>query len=204
MKDNSKFKNKYRIASARLREFDYSTDGYYFVTICTKNHRHFFGEIADGEMRLSEMGKIAQKCWAEIPEHFPFVKLDEFVVMPNHIHGIIIIDHSPVETHNYASPVCEKSIEKQDLMVLQDIKKTQNIASLRDVNGSGAGGQSGNLASVVRGFKIGVTKFAKANRINFAWQPRFYDHVIRKDESLSRIREYIRYNPINWNKDQYN
>ena len=94
MDGDPKFKNKYRIDSARLREFDYSADGYYFVTICTKNHRHYFGEIVDGEMRLSEAGKIAQKCWAEIPEHFPFVKLDESVVMPNHIHGVTIIDFS--------------------------------------------------------------------------------------------------------------
>ncbi|KKQ13493.1 MAG: hypothetical protein US30_C0013G0028 [Candidatus Moranbacteria bacterium GW2011_GWF2_36_839] len=93
-----KFKNKYTIKSARLQNYDYSQNGMYlprrqagFVTICTKDKEYFFGEIKNGTMVLSDVGKMADKYWREIPAHFPFVKLDEFVVMPNHVHGIVEI-----------------------------------------------------------------------------------------------------------------
>lgn len=91
-----KFKNKYRIPSARLQNWDYGANGAYFITICTHNREHFFGEIvvSAGEptMQLSEMGKLAEQHWMEIPTHFPFVELGNFVVMPNHTHGILIVD----------------------------------------------------------------------------------------------------------------
>ena len=88
----NKFRNKYRIPSARLQSWDYSINGAYFITICTQNRNHFFGKIINQEMQLSEIGKLAQKYWLEIPEHFPFVALGNFVMMPNHFHGILIID----------------------------------------------------------------------------------------------------------------
>lgn len=86
------FRNKYRVSSTRLQTHDYSSNGYYFLTICTKNRENYFGEIVNNKMQLSKIGKTAKKFWREIPKHFPFVKLDEFVVMPNHVHGIIIIN----------------------------------------------------------------------------------------------------------------
>jgi putative transposase len=86
-----KFKNKYRISSARLQTWDYGSNGSYFVTICTYKRICYFGRIESGIMQLSDLGNIAQKCWQEIPNHFPFVELSEFVVMPNHVHGIITI-----------------------------------------------------------------------------------------------------------------
>jgi putative transposase len=109
-----KFRGKYRIPPARLQTWDYGSNALYFITICTKNRKHFFGEIANGQMMLSEIGRLAEKYWHEIPEHFPFVILDEFVVMPNHIHGIIEIAKTNgatetndavnnVETQNFAS-----------------------------------------------------------------------------------------------------
>lgn len=88
-----KFRNKYRIKSARCHNWDYSSNAAYFVTICTQNREHFFGKIVNQKMILSEIGKIADKFWYEIPNHFPYIKLDAFIVMPNHIHGIIIIDN---------------------------------------------------------------------------------------------------------------
>jgi putative transposase len=94
-----KYQNKYRIQSARLPSWDYSSNAVYFITICTNNREYFFGEIIDGKMQLSEPGKIANRFWLEIPDHFPFVILDEFVVMPNHIHGIIVIN-KPVDNNN--------------------------------------------------------------------------------------------------------
>ncbi len=87
-----KYNNKYPIPSARLQSWDYGSNGAYFITICTKNRKHFFGEISGGEMHLNELGKLAEKYWIEIPQHFTFIELGEFVVMPNHMHGILIID----------------------------------------------------------------------------------------------------------------
>jgi hypothetical protein len=87
-----KYQNKYRIASARMKNYDYASNGAYFITIVTKNRDHFFGDIEDNTMILNEIGKIARKYWDEIPRHFPFIRLDEMVVMPNHIHGILWID----------------------------------------------------------------------------------------------------------------
>ena len=95
-----KFKNKYRIPSARLQTWDYGWNGPYFVTICTQNRQHYFGDFANGEMQLSEMGVLAQKYWYEIPKHFSFVELDAFVVMPNHVHGIIIINKTENERND--------------------------------------------------------------------------------------------------------
>lgn len=87
-----KFQNKYRIPSARLRTWDYGSDGYYFITICTAHHECYFGEIRDGEMHLNELGEIAHQIWTEIPIRFPYIELGSFVVMPNHVHGILIVD----------------------------------------------------------------------------------------------------------------
>ena len=94
----SLYKDKYRVESIRLKNWDYTFNGYYFITICTKNKECYFGEIIDDKMILSEIGKIAHKYWQEIPKHFPFAQLDKFVIMPNHMHGIIIIDNGNVET----------------------------------------------------------------------------------------------------------
>ena len=174
-----KFKNKYRIASTRLRNWDYAADGYYFVTICTKDKKCYFGNVLDSAMKLSKIGKIANVYWQEIPKHFPFVELDEFIVMPNHIHGIIIINN---------------------------IVETQNVASLQLQRGAKNkfGPQSKNLASIIRGFKIGVKKWATINNIPFQWQSRFYDNIVRNGKSLSKIRQYIANNPSNWERDKNN
>jgi putative transposase len=97
----NKFQNKYRISTSRLKNWDYGTNGAYFITICTRNREHFFGEIVvvegENEMQWNEIGKLAYQFWAEIPEHFPFVSLGNFQIMPNHIHGILIIDKRNVD-----------------------------------------------------------------------------------------------------------
>jgi len=186
-----KFQNKYRIPSARLKNWDYGSNAMYFVTICTNNRVKYFGEIVETQdfaspqktMQLSEIGTIAQKCWVEITNHFPFVELGEFIVMLNHLHGIIIID-KPVNDIDNA------------------IVETQNFASLQE-NKNKFGPQSKNLASIIRGFKIGVTKFARNNKIEFDWQSRFHDHIIRNDESFQRISDYIINNPSKWTEDKF-
>lgn len=90
--DQDKFKGRYHIKSQRLQNWDYAAAGFYFVTICTQDKEHYFGEIINHKMQFTEIGRIAEQCWIEIPKHFPFVKLDRYIVMPNHVHGIIIID----------------------------------------------------------------------------------------------------------------
>jgi len=179
---SDKFRNKFRIPSSRLLYWDYSDNGYYFITICTKDKEEFFGEIISNKINLTEIGFIANKYWFKIPNHFPFVKLDEFVVMPNHLHGILIIRNviPHVETQNFASLQQEIQIKSQNKF----------------------GPQSKNLASIIRGFKIGVKKYATINKINFFWQSRYYDHVIRNGKEFYRIKQYIRNNPINWEEDR--
>jgi putative transposase len=165
----------------RHKEYDYSQNGFYFVTICTKDRELFFGDAVDCKIKLSKIGIIANKFWREIPSHFPFAKLDEFIIMPNHIHGIIQID---------------KQIMK--------IVGTQDFAFPQNNNENKFGPQSKNLSSIIRGFKIGVTKFAKNNDIEFAWQSRFHDRIIRDEDELNRIREYIIDNPLRWKSDRNN
>ena len=122
-----KFQGKYRIASARLQSWDYGANGAYFITICTKNRKHFFGEIENHQMILNDIGKLAEKYWIEIPSHFPFIELGNFVVMPNHTHGILIIDKldASVETLHIddkvlraASETCRSRFEKTFLQTM--------------------------------------------------------------------------------------
>ena len=178
MTEADKFQGKYRIPSVRWANWDYSSNAAYFVTICVADRVHDFGEIINGQMNLSLLGKAAQDDWEEIPAHFPFVESGEFVVMPNHVHGIVVINKT-------SEPVVE----------------TQNFASLRSTNKLGP--QSQNLASIVRGYKIGVTKFARQNNLPFAWQARYYDHVIRNPHEYEQIGQYILANPQNWDKDEF-
>jgi putative transposase len=195
-----KILKKYRIPSSRLQNWNYGWNAAYFVTICTQHRECYFGNIIETqnfasphesphEIKLSDIGKIAHQYWNEIPNHFPFVELGEFVVMPNHVHGIIIINKNNDENGD-------------------EIEETQNFASPQkhppqQPQQNKFGPQSKNLASIIRGYKSGVKKYATMNHINFAWQSRFHDHIIRNDESFQRISEYIVNNPLNWSGDNY-
>ena len=142
----NKFQNKYRIPSARLQMWDYSNNGAYFITICTQNRHHFFGQIQNQKMQLSEIGKLAEKFWCEIPNHFPIVQLGNFVVMPNHVHGILIIDNSQIslDTRFIASDNVDgmnnsRFITSDDNDENNNIEKTRLIASLRGEIGGFSG-----------------------------------------------------------------
>ncbi len=182
-----KFQNKYRISSIRLQNWDYRWAGVYFITICTQNRVHYFGEIKSGQMQLSPIGIIADILWYEIKNHFTNIKLDEFVVMPNHIHGVIIItnnndhDNVMVETgHALPLPSNKKTIGQQ---------RFQNIGK-------------NSISSIVGSYKSAVTKHTHRLGFNFAWQTRFYDHIIRDDKSFKKISNYIIHNPANWQEDK--
>ena len=203
-----KYRNKYRIKSNRLQNWDYGWSGHYFVTICTAKKSRYFGDI-DGQKNivvLSEIGEIAYKCWMEIPQRFPFVQLKEFVVMPNHVHGILVLsgnknfddqknnvnDDTYVETRHALSlrtnPYPNPRLQSQSQTV--GVKRFQNQ------------GQN-TLSSIIGSYKSAVTRYAHRSGFYFFWQSRFYDHVIRNDESLLSIQDYIKNNPLKWIYDKY-
>src|SRR5687767_2604455 len=178
--------------SYRLRHWDYSSNAPYFITICTQNRKHFFGEISDGKMHLSDIGKIAENEWIKTPNIRPEMQLElgEFVVMPDHFHAILIIGHGRGDASSDATPGGAT-------------RPFQNKF----------GPQSNNLASIIRGFKSAVTTQVKKTyssrdamhcvHPSFKWQSGFHDHIIRDAESFARIEKYIMNNPVNWNVDEF-
>ncbi|MFP4041189.1 MAG: transposase, partial [Bacteroidales bacterium] len=148
----AKFKNRYRIGSARLKHWNYAWNGAYFITICTANRECFFGNIIDGNMHLSNSGQFAYKFWQEIPDHFPFVELDAFVVMPNHMHGIIVIDN---RNDNVKTLHCNVSTNHKNQFM-------SNISP-----------KPGSVSTIIRSYKSIVTKHARKINPAFAWQSRF-------------------------------
>lgn len=202
----NKFKDKYRISSARLQTWDYSLNGSYFITICTQNREHFFGKIVNQEMQLSELGKLAQQFWIEIPIHFPFVELGNFVVMPNHVHGILIINNSTVETRFIASDIAS-NIESNNEKNFVIEKETRLIASLRDNIGGICGDKNpmlhDNISKIIRWYKGRCTYESRKMVSIFGWQSRFYDYIIRNSKSFDIIQNYIFENPSKWENDTF-
>ena len=193
-----KYKNKYRIASARAQWWDYGANGLYFVTICCHNRVCWFGNVVDGKMILSKIGGIAEKCWIEIPEHFPFVKLHHHIIMPNHVHGIIEIAKTGDGITDDAV-----TVETQDFASLPSNPTPPANANPTPQPKNQFGPQSKNLASIIRGFKIGVTKNARQFNPDFQWQARSHDIIIRDEKSYCNISNYIEKNPINWETDKF-
>ena len=176
-----KYKNKYRISSARLKNWDYKSNGAYFITINTKNRNPHFGSIYLGEMYLSKIGKLAHDYWIEIPKHFPNATVDTFVIMPDHMHGIIIINN-----------------DVDDVDDVDDVVKTLqcNVSSVM----SNISSKRGSISTIIRSYKSVTTKHARKINPNFGWQTRFHDRVIRDTPELNRIQKYILENPENWNR----
>ncbi|MCK4464495.1 MAG: hypothetical protein KAU83_02190, partial [Bacteroidales bacterium] len=210
------FKNKYRIKSTRLKGWDYSSPGAYFVTIVTKNRAYYFGNVENGDMHLNELGEIAQQCFEKIPEHFLFVSLDSFVIMPNHVHGIIIIKpgnggeiHSStkteiindggagdVETLHATSLQQQPQQPETDAASYITAPKNKKMASISP--------KPSSLSVIIRSYKSAVSKQARQIHPDFVWQSRYYDHIIRDKKSLNNIRQYIIQNPLNWQADAEN
>lgn len=189
----NKFKNKYRIPSARLQTWDYSNNGAYFITICTQNRNHFFGKIIYQEMQLSEIGKLAQKYLLEIPEHFPFVALGNFVVMPNHFHGILIIDKTNIDSNEPPAIV-----ETRHCLVSTIVSSNETIGQSRFQNQG-----KNTISSIVGSYKSIVTKMSRPINPNFGWQSRFHDHIIRNANAFENIQNYIANNPAKWKEDTF-
>ena len=163
---------KHHRRSLRLKGYDYSRSGAYFVTICTHGRECLFGEVMDGDMRLNDVGRAAQAEWVRLPEHFQSVELDEFVIMPNHVHGIILVG-----------------------------------AGLAPPDGRGAASSAPTLGHILRAFKsisaIAVNRLLGRSGRSL-WQRNYYEHIVRNENELARIREYIANNPAQWALDREN
>jgi REP-associated tyrosine transposase len=166
--------DKHHRKSIRLKEYDYSNPNWYYVTICTKDFKHWFGKVSGSEVRHNDLGKIAIKYFREIPIHFENIEIDYFIVMPNHVHGIVIIN-------NFVGTRDRVSLQQQFGKQLKN-----------------------SLSLIINQYKGSVTRYARKNGCEkFAWQSRFYDHIIRNEQDLHRIRKYIQNNPLKWEVDEY-
>lgn len=187
MKQKRLYNNKYRIESTRLKNFDYSTPGAYFVTICTKNRIPDFGYIKKHFVSLSWAGCIVHRCWQDLPNHYPNCILDEFIVMPDHIHGIIILTdgahhNTTVGTVATDCPVVETGFKPVST------PNTPNTPT-----------KQYSLSEIIRGFKTFSARKINDHQKTIGrslWQSRFYEHVIREDNAIDKIRNYIAHNPM--------
>jgi len=179
------YKNKYRVETTRLKNWDYTSDGRYFITVCTIGRKNLFGTIENGIIILNENGRIVEQCWFDLPNHYSNLILDAFVVMPNHIHGIMIIDNSivetgfkPVSTETGFKPVSTDSKSKMH-GIFEFVRALKTFSSRRMNNLENTAGKQ-------------------------RWQTRFHDHIIRDEQELIRIQQYIHNNPSSWDNDSLN
>ncbi|ACL06120.1 conserved hypothetical protein [Desulfatibacillum aliphaticivorans] len=166
-----------------MKYYDYSSAGAYFVTICTHNRELLFGHINEGELFLNEYGFLVEKRLLQIPDHFPGALIDEYVIMPNHFHGIIILEgeSSRNQRRTIEGPDQDASSQSRRLKPkLGDIIAYLKYLTTKDIN---------------------AIRDAPGQKV---WQPDYYDHVIRNERALNRIRMYIRANPKQWNSDPEN
>jgi putative transposase len=185
----SLFQNKYRVESIRLHGYDYSQNGMYFVTVCTNDRVYLFGRIDNRKMVLNRYGTIVVQCWNDLPNHYPNIILDEFVVMSNHIHGIIIIDNNLNTSSKVETGLKPVSTE---ITQIPDITNGHNPPKNHQ-NRHG-------LSEIVRALKTfssrQINELRHTQGINI-WQPGYYDHIIHSQNEYKRIKMYIRNNPNN-------
>ena len=168
--------------SIRLREYDYAQAGAYFITICTHNSVNLFGSVVaglqpalSGEMQVNTFGKVVQTCWEELPAHYPHVQLDAFVVMPNHVHGIVVLVEDSVGEGS--KPALATTRKRHGLPEIVRAFKTFSARRINQLYNS--------LGTPV-------------------WQRNYYEHVIRDLSALNRVQEYIHTNPLRWDMDREN
>jgi putative transposase len=186
--------------SIRLQGYDYRLAGAYFVTLCSQDRACLFGDLKDGQMHLSDIGRIVQEEWLRAEIVRAHVELDAFVVMPNHLHGIIVLS-GDVEDR------LPTPIPRPDLIVpvgATQPRATQPRATQRVAP---TGPRSGSLGAIIGQFKAVTTKRARAlggEAVGSLWQRNYYERIIRNEAELDRIRHYIEQNPINWARDAEN
>lgn len=199
-------RHKFKNGQLRLRSWNYSWDGCYFITIKTKDRIPFFGEIVAGQMILNGAGKLAQELWEFIPKQFNFIHLGELTVMPDHIHGILLLQHPDSHQNNKNSLVAKTCQPRADrdqtdyLPLKEDLTNTDYLAS------KNTGGITGinnpmlqdSISKVMRWYKGRCSFEVRKIGIPLEWQSRFHDHVIRDQNAFERISQYIIDNPKNW------
>ena len=204
-----KFQGRYRIDSTRLSKWNYGWNASYFVTFCTEGKEPFFGHIDKQQFVANSLGDIALQCWQEIPYRYPFVQLDEFVVMPNHVHGIVRIEHGG---NLRDAGCCRDAINR--VSTLKPAATFTNYPTASDINSpphKQHGGSTGhhnpmlheNLSRVIRWYKGRITYECRKINPSFGWQERFHEHIIRNEQSYQTIKKYIINNPANWENDKF-
>ena len=168
--------NKRNRKSPRAKWWDYRWSGVYFLTLCTKGRKHYFGEIKNGQLIYSPSGAIADLLWHEIPKRYPYIKLGAFVVMPDHLHGILFLEQ----------PEEERTSERT----------SHGLSGQRFRNPG-----KHSISTIMGGYKAAVTKHARRMGFEFAWQSRFHDSILWEEENLRRVTRYIENNPKNWKKN---
>lgn len=209
---SEKYQNKYRIDSIRLQNWDYRWNAPYFITICTESKNHYFGEIINSKMILSKQGILADVFWHEIKNHAQNVELDEFMVMPNHIHGILVLNNSGgdgddknnnnnanVETTHALSLPSRPSPQPHPELPQSPSPQSKKTIGQQRFQHQG----KNSLSSIVGSYKSVVTKHANRLQLDFGWQSRFYENIIRDAEAYEQIKNYIRNNPSNWKEDKF-
>ncbi len=175
--------HKHQRRSIRLRGYDYTQPGAYFVTVCTYRWKHMLGNVVDGRVVLNPFGKIVEEMWLKIADVRPHLSMDEYVVMPNHVHGIVMIHTRP-----------------------ENVGATHWVAPTNKTD-QPHGPAPDSLGAIIGQFKAVATKGVNRTRDTpgrAIWQRNYYEHIIRNDKALNRIREYIHYNPRRWHLDRYN
>jgi putative transposase len=212
--------------SIRLKGYDYSKEGLYFLTICLQDRKCLFGQVIDGKMNLNNAGKFSDDCWLEIPKHFPNAVLHEHVIMPNHVHGIIELIKSGCPNESLSSVGVENF---QPLRSPNESLSSVGVQNFEPQRNEYQKIIPHSIGSIVRGFKTGFTKWYRNNSVgvqnfeplqspnesllligfrNFGpqqpiWQRNYYEHIIRNEHAYQRIADYIINNPENWKKDKF-
>jgi REP element-mobilizing transposase RayT len=161
--------------SIRLKGYDYGLNGAYYITICSYQKQYLFGEIVEGNMERNLLGDTVEAVWYRLPLHFKFIELDAFIVMPNHIHGIIVIQNQALEKAAHDSQYPHGTMPESLGAIVQNFKSI----STRKIN------------------------FLCGDRLKI-WQRNYYEHIIRNENSYQKIRQYILDNPRNWEQDENN
>lgn len=199
MKEIILFKDKYKIGSMRLKYWDYTTPDYYFVTICTQDRINYFGEVLMGknepEMRYSEVSEIAKKYWDDIPKRYPNVTIDTFQIMPNHIHGIVVINETCHQEGQEIVETCLGMSLPEPTIGMSSEGSNFNAFSKPIKN---------SLSMIINHYKGDMKKLTNKNNLAFQWQSLFYVHIVNNEDDLNRIRDYITDNPVMWHNLRHN
>lgn len=226
------YKNKYRRDPIRLKDWDYAQNGYYYITICTEIRENIFGEVINNKITLNNAGQITQDFWLQIPQHFNNATLDDFIIMPDHIHGIIVLDDERDRLNESVETLhCNVSRTKNEQLKTNPSKlyirnpsriknnpskpKTQKSLQCNDSTSafkthnfySQISPKPKSISTIIRSFKSICTKtINKLPNLNqkFIWQSGFYDHIIRNEPDYLRIKKYIHLNPLKLHLDRNN